>query len=143
MAAASSARAATARRPELAGRSFEAVSVSLIMHPQNPYAPTSHANVRFFVADKEGEEPVWWFGGGFDMTPYYGFGEDARHWHRSAYAACAPFGAELYPRFKKACDEYFFLEHRGEAGLQAQVPHQRPDHGGPGDHDQAPEQRRL
>jgi len=104
--------AATARRPELAGRRYEAVSVSLIVHPRNPYAPTSHMNVRFFIA--EGEHPVWWFGGGFDLTPFYGFEEDAVHWHRTARAACEPFGREAYPRFKKACDEYFRLAHRGE-----------------------------
>jgi coproporphyrinogen III oxidase len=103
---------ATARRPELAGRRYEAVSVSLIVHPRNPYAPTSHLNVRFFVA--HGQEPVWWFGGGFDLTPYYGFEEDVVHWHRTARAACEPFGPEAYPRFKKACDEYFQLRHRGE-----------------------------
>jgi coproporphyrinogen III oxidase len=103
---------ATARRPELAGRRYEAVSVSLIVHPRNPYAPTSHLNVRFFVA--HGQAPVWWFGGGFDLTPYYGFEEDVVHWHRTARAACEPFGPEAYPRFKKACDEYFQLRHRGE-----------------------------
>ena len=105
--------AATARRPELAGKRFEAVSVSLIVHPRNPYVPTSHANLRFFRA--ESDPPVWWFGGGFDLTPYYPFEEDCVHWHREARAACAPFGRDLYPRFKKACDEYFFLAHRGEA----------------------------
>jgi coproporphyrinogen III oxidase len=104
--------AATARRPELAGQSFEAVSLSLIVHPRNPYVPTSHANLRFFATS--GEPAAWWFGGGFDLTPYYGFAEDCVHWHRTARAACAPFGTELYPRFKKACDEYFFLPHRGE-----------------------------
>ncbi len=106
--------AASARRPELAGRGFEALGISLIVHPRNPYAPTSHANLRFFLAAGEGTEPVWWFGGGFDLTPYYGFEEDAVHWHRSARAACAPFGEELYPRFKKWCDQYFFLQHRNE-----------------------------
>jgi len=105
---------ATAHRPELAGRSFQALGVSLVIHPRNPYIPTSHANVRFFIADKAGEEPVWWFGGGFDLTPYYGFEEDAVHWHRTARQACEPFGEHLYPRFKKWCDEYFFLKHRGE-----------------------------
>lgn len=105
---------ATAHRPELAGRSFQALGVSLVIHPRNPYIPTSHANVRFFIADKAGEEPVWWFGGGFDLTPYYGFEEDAVHWHKTARQACAPFGEHLYPRFKKWCDEYFFLKHRGE-----------------------------
>jgi len=105
---------ATAQRPELAGRSFEALGVSLVFHPHNPYAPTTHMNVRFFLAEKPGAEPVWWFGGGFDLTPYYGFEEDAVHWHRTARAACEPFGAEVYPRFKKWCDEYFYLKHRGE-----------------------------
>jgi len=106
--------AATARRPELAGRGFQAVSLSLIVHPRNPYAPTAHANFRCFVATKEGEAPVWWFGGGFDLTPYYGFDEDAVHFHKTAKAACAPFGEALYPQLKAACDEYFFLPHRGE-----------------------------
>lgn len=106
--------AATARRPELAGRGFEAVSLSLIVHPRNPYAPTTHANFRCFVATQEGEVPVWWFGGGFDLTPYYGFDEDAVHFHKTAKTACAPFGEALYPRLKAACDEYFFLPHRGE-----------------------------
>ena len=105
---------ATAQRPELAGRSFEAMGVSLVIHPWNPYVPTSHANVRFFVADKQHTDPVWWFGGGFDLTPYYGFEDDARHWHETAAKACEPFGADTYRRFKKWCDEYFFLKHRGE-----------------------------
>jgi coproporphyrinogen III oxidase len=105
---------ATAHRPELAGRHFEAMGVSLVIHPNNPYAPTSHANVRFFIAHKAGAEPIWWFGGGFDLTPYYPFEEDVLHWHRVAQAACAPFGAEVYPRYKKWCDEYFFLKHRNE-----------------------------
>lgn len=105
---------ATAARPELAGRSFEAMGVSLVIHPENPYVPTSHANVRFFIAEKEGEEPVWWFGGGYDLTPYYGNEEDCRHWHQTARAACQPFGPEIYPRFKQWCDEYFFLKHRNE-----------------------------
>jgi coproporphyrinogen III oxidase len=105
---------ASARRPELAGRSFEALGVSLIFHPHNPYAPTAHMNVRYFLAEKEGGEPIWWFGGGFDLTPYYGFEEDAVHWHRTAREACAPFGPEVYPRYKKWCDEYFFLRHRNE-----------------------------
>jgi coproporphyrinogen III oxidase len=107
--------AATARRPELAGRGFQAVSLSLIVHPSNPYAPTAHANFRCFIATKEGEAPVWWFGGGFDLTPYYGFDEDAAHFHKTAKAACAPFGEALYPQLKTACDEYFFLPHRGES----------------------------
>ena len=105
---------ATAHRPELVGRSFQALGVSLVIHPRNPYIPTSHANVRFFIAEKEGEEPVWWFGGGFDLTPYYGFEEDAVHWHKTARQACEPFGEHVYPRFKKWCDEYFFLKHRDE-----------------------------
>jgi coproporphyrinogen III oxidase len=107
--------AATARRPELAGCAFEAVSLSLIVHPRNPYAPTSHANLRFFVASRNGTETTWWFGGGFDLTPYYGFLEDAVHWHRTARTACTPLGADAYPEFKANCDAYFYLEHRQEA----------------------------
>jgi len=106
---------ATAHRPELAGRRFEALGVSLVIHPKNPYIPTSHANVRFFIAEAEGEEPVWWFGGGFDLTPYYGNDDDCIHWHQTARAACEPFGTEVYPRYKQWCDEYFFLKHRNEA----------------------------
>ena len=106
---------ATAHRPELAGRTFTALGVSLVIHPDNPYVPTSHANVRFFIAEKEGAEPVWWFGGGFDLTPYYGFEEDCLHWHQMAYEACHPFGPALYDRFKKWCDDYFFIKHRNEA----------------------------
>ncbi len=105
---------ATARRPELAGRSFRATGVSMVLHPRNPYVPTTHGNWRFFVAEKPGHDPVWWFGGGFDMTPYYPFEEDAIHWHRQARDACGPFGDDVYPRFKKWCDEYFYLRHRGE-----------------------------
>ncbi len=105
---------ATAARPELAGRSFEAMGVSLVMHPENPYIPTSHANVRFFIAEKPGEEPVWWFGGGYDLTPYYGHLEDCQHWHQTAKSACDPFGEAVYPRFKQWCDDYFFLKHRNE-----------------------------
>ena len=105
---------ATVRRPELANRAFQAMGVSLVMHPHNPYVPTSHLNVRFFMAEKPGAEPVWWFGGGFDLTPYYGFDEDARHWHQVARAACQPFGAEVHPRLKRQCDEYFYLKHRNE-----------------------------
>ena len=105
---------ATAHRPELAGRSFQAMGVSLVIHPRNPYVPTSHANVRLFVAEKSGEAPVWWFGGGFDMTPYYGFKEDCIHWHQSAKDACDPFGADVYARYKKWCDDYFYLKHRNE-----------------------------
>ncbi len=106
--------AATAKRPELAGRAFRAMGVSLVVHPHNPYVPTAHANVRFFVATKPAAEPVFWFGGGFDLTPYYGFDEDARHWHRTAQASCAPFGREVYPQYKQWCDEYFYLKHRDE-----------------------------
>lgn len=105
---------ATAHRPELAGRAFEAMGLSLVIHPRNPYVPTSHANVRFFIAEKEGEAPVWWFGGGFDLTPYYGFEEDCVHWHNTAKKACEPFGDEVYPKYKKWCDEYFYLKHRQE-----------------------------
>lgn len=105
---------ATAQRPELAGRGFQAMGVSLVIHPSNPMVPTSHANVRFFIAEKEGAEPVWWFGGGFDLTPYYPFEEDVISWHQTAKDACDPFGAEVYPRYKKWCDEYFYLKHRGE-----------------------------
>lgn len=106
--------AATERRPDLAGCGFRATGISLVAHPRNPYVPTSHLNLRFFVAGREGSEPLWWFGGGFDLTPYYGYEEDAVHWHRTARAACAPFGAKAYPRFKQWCDEYFFIPHRNE-----------------------------
>jgi len=106
---------ATAARPELAGRGFEAMGVSLVIHPLNPYVPTSHANVRFFIAEQDGKEPVWWFGGGYDLTPYYGFEEDCVAWHRCAKEACDPFGEDIYPRFKRWCDDYFFLKHRNEA----------------------------
>ena len=106
---------ATATRPELAGRSFQALGVSLVIHPHNPYVPTSHANVRMFVAEKEGEEPVWWMGGGFDLTPYYGFEEDVIHWHKTAKNLCEPFGDEVFPKYKKWCDDYFWLKHRNEA----------------------------
>lgn len=102
-------------RPELAGRHFEALGVSLVMHPNNPFIPTTHANVRCFVAKKEGEAPVFWFGGGFDLTPYYGFEEDCIHWHQVSKSACDPFGYELYPEFKSWCDDYFYLKHRHEA----------------------------
>jgi coproporphyrinogen III oxidase len=105
---------ATATRPELAGRPYQAMGVSLVIHPRNPFVPTSHANFRMFVAEKDGEEPVWWFGGGYDLTPYYGFEDDCQAWHATAKAACDPFGQELYPRFKQECDDYFFLKHRGE-----------------------------
>jgi coproporphyrinogen III oxidase len=106
---------ATAARPELAGRSFQATGLSLVIHPLNPYVPTSHANLRLFLAEQAGAAPIWWFGGGFDLTPYYGFEEDCVHWHRTARAACASFGDEVYPRFKQWCDEYFLVKHRGEA----------------------------
>jgi len=105
---------ATAHRPELAGRAFEAMGVSLVIHPHNPYVPTSHANVRFFIAEKPGEAPVWWFGGGYDLTPYYANEDDCVHWHQTAKNACAAFGDEVYPRYKRWCDEYFFLKHRNE-----------------------------
>jgi len=105
---------ATAHRPELAGRHWQAMGVSLVMHPRNPYAPTTHMNVRFFVAEKAGEDPVWWFGGGMDLTPYYGFEEDAQHFHDVCRRSLIPFGDDYYPRFKQWCDEYFFLKHRNE-----------------------------
>ena len=105
---------ASAGRPELAGRSFQAMGVSLVLHPRNPYVPTVHMNVRFFVAEQAGAQPVWWFGGGMDLTPYYGFEEDAVHFHRTCRGALTPFGADWHPRFKQWCDEYFFLKHRGE-----------------------------
>lgn len=107
--------AATARRPELAGRAFQALGNSLVIHPLNPYIPTTHMNVRFFTAEQSGAAPVWWFGGGFDLTPCYGFEADARHWHQTARAACAGFGDETtYARYKKCCDDYFYLKHRQE-----------------------------
>jgi coproporphyrinogen III oxidase len=105
---------ATAHRPELSGRKFQAMGVSLVIHPHNPYVPTSHANVRFFIAEKPGEDPIWWFGGGFDLTPFYPFDEDCLHWHQVSKAACGPYGEDYYARFKKWCDEYFYLKHRGE-----------------------------
>lgn len=106
---------ATASRPELAGRSFQALGVSLVIHPKNPYAPTSHMNVRFFIAEKENEAPVWWFGGGYDLTPYYGNEADCKDWHHTALEACEAFGETVYPKYKKWCDEYFYLPHREEA----------------------------
>jgi coproporphyrinogen III oxidase len=106
---------ATAHRPELAGKPYHALGVSLVVHPRNPYVPTSHMNVRFFMAGDAEAAPIWWFGGGFDLTPYYGFKEDCVHWHRTARDACFPHGAELHPKFKKWCDDYFFLKHRSEA----------------------------
>jgi coproporphyrinogen III oxidase len=105
---------ASALRPELAGRRFQALGVSLVIHPRNPYLPTSHMNVRLFVAEKEGHDPVWWFGGGYDLTPYYGNVEDCQHWHRVAKNACDPFGETIYSEFKAWCDDYFFLKHRNE-----------------------------
>ncbi|URQ90462.1 MULTISPECIES: oxygen-dependent coproporphyrinogen oxidase [unclassified Pseudoalteromonas] len=105
---------ATAHRPELAGRSFHACGVSLVIHPNNPHIPTSHANVRFFIAEKEGEEPIWWFGGGFDLTPFYAVFEDVQHWHQVASDLCQPFGAEVYDKYKNWCDDYFYLKHRDE-----------------------------
>jgi len=105
---------ATAHRPELTGRKFQALGVSLVIHPANPYVPTTHMNVRFFVAEKEDNDPIWWFGGGFDLTPYYGFEEDAKHWHAAAKNACAEYGEDIYPRYKKWCDDYFYLKHRQE-----------------------------
>ena len=105
---------ATAHRPELAGRNFQAMGVSLVIHPHNPYVPTSHANVRFFIAEKEGHAPIWWFGGGFDLTPSYAFKEDVIHWHRVAKNICDPYGEDVYPKYKKWCDDYFYLKHRQE-----------------------------
>jgi coproporphyrinogen III oxidase len=105
---------ATAHRPELAGARFEATGVSLVIHPRNPYVPTSHANVRFFAAIRDDEPAAWWFGGGYDLTPYYPFDEDVLHWHRQAKAACDAFGPDVYARYKDWCDRYFFLKHRNE-----------------------------
>ncbi len=105
---------ASATRPELAGRGFEAMGVSLVLHPRNPYAPTVHLNVRFFIATHPQHEPVWWFGGGMDLTPYYGFDEDARHFHQTCKDALTPFGEQFHPKFKKWCDDYFYLKHRKE-----------------------------
>lgn len=106
---------ATAQRPELAGRAWEAMGVSLVLHPRNPYCPTAHMNVRFFIATKEGATPVWWFGGGTDLTPYYPFEDDVRHFHGTCKAALAPFGEDIHRRYKDWCDRYFFLKHRNEA----------------------------
>ncbi|MDP3704472.1 MAG: oxygen-dependent coproporphyrinogen oxidase [Legionellaceae bacterium] len=106
---------ASASRPELAGCHFTALGVSLVLHLNNPHVPTAHANVRFFMAEKENSAPIWWFGGGFDLTPYYGYEEDCRHWHQTAKDACQPFGDDIYPRFKAWCDRYFYLKHRNEA----------------------------
>ena len=105
---------ATAHRPELAGRTWQACGVSLVIHPKNPHIPTSHANVRFFIAEKEGEAPVWWFGGGFDLTPFYPVDEDVKHWHQTAHDLCLPFGESVYSDHKKWCDDYFYLKHRDE-----------------------------
>ena len=105
---------ASALRPELAGRTWRACGVSLVIHPNNPHIPTSHANVRFFIAEKEGEEAVWWFGGGFDLTPFYPVKEDVVHWHQTAKSLCQPFGDNVYDEHKKWCDEYFYLKHRDE-----------------------------
>jgi coproporphyrinogen III oxidase len=105
---------ATQQRPDLAGAGFVATGISLVFHPRNPYVPTTHANVRFFMAEKPGVEPAWWFGGGFDLTPYYPFDEDVLHWHQTAAAACAAFGTDVYPRYKDWCDRYFYLKHRNE-----------------------------
>jgi coproporphyrinogen III oxidase len=105
---------ATAARPELSGRNFQALGVSLVIHPNNPYIPTSHANVRFFIAEKPDADPVWWFGGGFDLTPFYPFLEDVQHWHKTAFGLCQPFGDGIYDKYKKWCDEYFYLKHRKE-----------------------------
>ena len=106
---------ASSLRPGIAGQSFVAMGVSLVIHPLNPYVPTSHANVRFFMVEQKDAPPIWWFGGGFDLTPYYGFVEDCKHWHQTAYNACKPFGENIYDEFKQACDKYFYLTHRKEA----------------------------
>jgi coproporphyrinogen III oxidase len=107
-------KSASALRPELEGRQYTALGVSLVLHPDNPFIPTAHANVRFFVAEEQGKDPIWWFGGGFDLTPYYGFDEDAVHWHETAKKACIAFGEDVYPKYKKWCDDYFYLTHRNE-----------------------------
>ena len=107
-------KSASAIRPELEGRKYTALGVSLVLHPENPYIPTAHSNVRFFVAEEPGKEPIWWFGGGFDLTPFYGFDEDTVHWHKTAKKACLPFGEKVYSKYKKWCDDYFYLEHRDE-----------------------------
>ena len=107
-------KSASALRPELEGREYTALGVSLVLHPENPYIPTTHSNVRFFVAEEPGKEPIWWFGGGFDLTPFYGFDEDAVHWHTTAKKACLPFGKKVYSKYKNWCDDYFYLEHRDE-----------------------------
>ncbi|WP_080735171.1 oxygen-dependent coproporphyrinogen oxidase [Coxiella burnetii] len=106
--------AATQKHPEISGFDFQAEGLSLVIHPRNPYVPSVHANFRFFIAGKDEADPRWWFGGGYDLTPYYGFEEDCRHWHRVAKKACDRFGEAIYPRFKAACDDYFYLKHRNE-----------------------------
>ena len=107
-------KSATALRPDLEGRKYTALGLSLVLHPDNPYIPTTHANLRFFIAEEAGKDPIWWFGGGFDLTPYYGFDEDAIHWHQTAKNACLPFGDNTYRNYKKWCDDYFYLSHRDE-----------------------------
>jgi len=107
-------KSATALRPELEGRKYTALGISLVLHPDNPFIPTTHANVRFFIAEEKGKDPIWWFGGGFDLTPYYGFDEDAIHWHQTAKNACMSFGDKTYQDYKKWCDDYFYLNHRDE-----------------------------
>ena len=107
-------KSATALRPELEGRNYTALGISLVLHPDNPYIPTTHANLRFFIAEEKGKDPIWWFGGGFDLTPYYGFDEDAIHWHETAKNACKPFDDKTYDVYKKWCDDYFYLNHRDE-----------------------------
>ena len=107
-------KSATALRPDLEGRKYTALGLSLVLHPDNPYIPTTHANLRFFIAEEAGKDPIWWFGGGFDLTPYYGFDEDAIHWHQTAKNACLPFGDNSYRNYKKWCDDYFYLSHRDE-----------------------------
>jgi len=107
-------KSASAIRPELEGRKYTTLGVSLVLHPENPYIPTAHSNVRFFVAEEPGKEPIWWFGGGFDLTPFYGFDEDAKQWHKTAKKACLPFGKKVYSKYKNWCDDYFYLEHRDE-----------------------------
>ena len=107
-------KSATALRPELEGRQYTALGVSLVLHPENPFIPTAHANVRFFIAEEKGKDPIWWFGGGFDLTPYYGFDEDCGTWHQTAKKACDPFGEDVYDKYKAWCDDYFYLPHRNE-----------------------------
>jgi coproporphyrinogen III oxidase len=110
---------ATAARPELEGRDFQALGISLVIHPRNPHVPASHANVRFFIANKPGAQKdqdgsIWWFGGGYDLTPYYPNMKDIIHWHTTIKETCQPFGDDVYPRYKKWCDDYFYLKHRNE-----------------------------